>query len=75
MQILAKDARHHGHKSKHDSDDHHNLQCRSHFMSAMGKMLVLDIAMHDKDSQTKYSAHLLTIFELLSEKASHELLD
>ncbi len=53
MQILAKDAGHHGHKSKHDSDDHHNLQCRSHFMSAMAKMHVLDIAMHDKDSQTK----------------------
>jgi len=41
MQILPKDARHHGHKSKHDSDDHHNLQCI--FMSFMGKMHVLGI--------------------------------
>lgn len=42
MQVLAKDAGHHGHKSKHDSDDHHNLQCRTLFMSVMGKMHVLD---------------------------------
>lgn len=38
MQVLAKDAGHHGHKSKHDSDDHHDLQCRIYFMSVMDKM-------------------------------------
>ena len=42
MQVLAKDAGHHGHKSNHDSDDHHNLQCSLHFMSVMDKMHVLD---------------------------------
>ncbi len=43
VQVLAKDARHHGHKSKHDGDDHHNLQCRVHFILIMGKLHVLDI--------------------------------
>ncbi len=43
MQILPEDACHHGHKSKHDSDDHHDLQCRVCFMSVMGKMHVLGI--------------------------------